>query len=207
MKLELVNMEIDTTLYIGKTLNMKRHKRKGNKPVFIVIILFGFLLDAVQTTSYQATGVIPAITTIPSDIPNGTTTVVITDNRQLSALAANVFSSLSYLTYADLSSNNLSTIHHNAFQGTQLETLILYDNWFVGVPPIDHISSTLISLNLRWNSLEFISSGSFLVYPNLQILDISKNALEWNTVNLPGLTDVLSTLEKLDLSDTKGPAR
>ena len=158
-----------------------------------------------NSTYFEAVSVIPDITAIPTGIANTTTHVTITGNSHLSSLPDYAFSHLIDLTYADLSSNNLSVIQANAFENTQLETLVLYDNWLRHIPAIDHVASTLKVLNLGWNTIPSIPAGSLLIYPNLEELFISKNPIEWSSVNLVGLLD--STLKKLDLSETAGPPR
>lgn len=159
------------------------------------------------TSYYRAISITPPISQIPSNIPNNTTHVTITGNRQLASLAGNVFENTTSLTHADFSSNGITFVDPDTFKGTVLHTVILYDNYLTRVPFIDYVASTLKVLDLRWNRLFQIPEGSLDTFPSLLELDLSFNPLLWSSVTLNGLSSVTSSLNKLKMDRTTGPLR
>ncbi|XP_017892229.1 insulin-like growth factor-binding protein complex acid labile subunit [Ceratina calcarata] len=122
----------------------------------------------------------------------------VADNR-ISSIDEGAFTSLANLRYLNLSGNALSTANLVSLNISEsFEILVLDRNSLVDIPNLN--SSTITTLSLKCNQIQYLSVNSFISVPNLQKLILSNNKISFLH------TDVFQNqqfLKELHLDDNK----
>ena len=155
-------------------------------------------------TTYYAINLDPAITEIPSDIPNNVTKVIINFNSLLEVINDYSFFNNTELIVANLNNNKISFISPLTFSGTSLEELYLYNNALAYVPSLIAVP-TLSILDIGLNRISGLYMAELMLYGNLTELHVSRNTVAWTHSALAGINEAANTLLTLDLSRTDGP--
>ncbi|KAM4612617.1 lumican [Polymixia lowei] len=137
--------------------------------------------------------------TVPSALPAGLRQLRLAHNL-ISSISPGTFRDLRNLTLLLLQGNRLQTITPADFTGlTNIYLLDLSGNLFSSVPR--HLPPSLQQLYLSNNSLSALGEDSFVGFPGLKYLRLSRCGLE--SSGLPLQVFNLSSLVELDLSYNK----
>lgn len=115
-------------------------------------------------------------------------------------LPANLFRSNTALTWLSLNNNEVSQINENAFTGTQLSVIELYNNRLSSFNPswFESVNATLEIIDAKRNLIREISSNGFSNLRNLNGIELSYN----QGLRIPSNTfDALSNLRALIIDD------
>lgn len=122
--------------------------------------------------------------------------------NQLLEIPSRAFVNNPNLLFLYLRGNQIRRINDGAFDGTQIEAILLDSNHLTAVEGswFASVRETLQLLDLSWNRIESLSENSFGELPNLSNLRVDGNNL---TSIADGAFSGLSGLELLSLSDCK----
>ncbi|OQV13915.1 Protein slit [Hypsibius exemplaris] len=121
--------------------------------------------------------------TFPSRLPKFATQLLLNDNRISKLERSTLFQDATNLLRIDLSSNVISMIAENAFEGA-----IALTDLNLGSNDLRHVNASMLSghldklktLSLYDNEISCISSGTFDMLPQLQSLNLLNNPLHCN---------------------------
>uniref|UniRef100_A0A7E4ZYZ5 Glycosyltransferase family 92 protein n=1 Tax=Panagrellus redivivus TaxID=6233 RepID=A0A7E4ZYZ5_PANRE len=121
------------------------------------------------------------LSVIPSNLPKFTTTLLMNKNQLSEINADSGLQKLVNLEKIDLSHNNITFIHNEAFIGlAKLKELVLSNNNLINVDRdmFGAFSSSLERLHLNGNKLECVMAETFGRLPNLTLLSLADNTIK-----------------------------
>lgn len=169
--------------------------------MWVSVFLTGFLVCMSRAYSNTNAG----LTSIPSGI-SSTETEIYLSNNQLTTILSGAFSSFTSLSICDLSTNQITFVHPDAFAKTPLVKLKLNFNQLTSLPDVSVVGPTLNILEVYNNRITDISTCQWSKLTELRQLHLQYNTNLTSILPLKNNCPSLAyfTLEGTAVTDLQG---